>query len=426
VALAAAALALALPSGASGAPAEIQTAVSAFAASHPRSTILVARLDGTGAATPVAAHRADTPLIPASTMKLASGAGALIELGPAHRFATRLLAGPATRRDGRTLRGPVYLRGAGDPVLATRAYAAAWLPAGSTRLADLAAPLRRRGVRLVRGPIVADESLFDARRLGPGWPSRYAAYAAPLSALATNQDHAGNGRARYAADPPLAAARRLRAALRGVGVAQRGPLRAGRTPPGARVLATAASPPLATVVRTMNLDIDNFIAEMLTKGIGAAAGAGGSTAAGTARTTEVLSERGLLGPGDRLVDGSGLSRANRLSARSLVRILAAADADPGWGAALIASMARGGEGTLVRRFATGVATRRVRAKTGYLDGVSAMAGRVVSRRGPRYAFAVVANTPDIAAARAIQERVVVMLASGVADQGAVVAAAPGL
>ncbi len=414
-ATAAAALALALASGASGAPADVQTAVSAFAASNPRSTILVAHLDGSGGATPVAAYRPDAPRIPASTMKLASGAGALLQLGPSHRFTTRLLAGPGTRRKGRVLRGPVYLAGAGDPLLATRSYAAVWLPAGATALADAAAPLRRRGVRLVRGPIVADESLFDSRRLVPGWPSYYSAYAAPLSALATNQDHAGNGRAQYVSDPPRAAAQRLRTALGGVGVSHAGPLRRGRTPPGSRVLGTAVSPPLATIVRTMNLDSDNFTAEMLTKGVGADAGLGGTTAAGTARTADLLSRRGLLGPGDRLADGSGLSRANRLSARSLVRILAAADADPGWGAALIGSLARGGEGTLIRRFTTGVAARRVRAKTGYLNEVSSIAGRVVSRRGERYAFAVVANTPDIAAARAIQERVVVMLASGAAD-----------
>lgn len=126
----------------------------------------------------------------------------------------------------------------------------------------------------------------------------------------------------------------------------------------------------------------------------------------------------MLAPGDRLVDGSGLSRANRLSARTLVGVVAAADDDDTWGAALISSLARGGEGTLIRRFTTGVATKRVRAKTGYLDGVSSMAGRVVSRGGQRYAFAVVANTTDIAAARAIQERVVVMLASGTADEPA--------
>ena len=62
----------------------------------------------------------------------------------------------------------------------------------------------------------------------------------------------------------------------------------------------------------------------------------------------------------------------------MVRLVAAADADPDWGAALLGSLARGGEGTLVRRFTSGPATKRVRAKTGYLDGVSSLAGRVIS------------------------------------------------
>ncbi len=348
-------------------------------------------------------------------MKLVTAGAVLIELGPGHRFATRLMAGPATRRDGRTLRGAVYVRGAGDPVLATRSYAAGYLSGRATALADLTRPLRARGIRLVRGPIVADESLFDARRLGPGWPSYYTAYSSPLSALATNQNYAGNGRAAYVTSPTRAAAQRLRATLRGTGIAHAGPLRAGRAPSGSRTLATALSPPLSAIVRHMNLASDNFIAETLTKDVGAYGAGAGTTAAGTAHARGLLEARRLLGPGDRLVDGSGLSRANRLSAATLVRIIAAADADPIWGAALISSLARGGEGTLIRRFTTGVATRRVRAKTGYLNEVSAMAGRVISRRGQRYAFAVVANTADITAARALQDRVVVLLASGRED-----------
>ena len=95
------------------------------------------------------------------------------------------------------------------------------------------------------------------------------------------------------------------------------------------------------------------------------------------------------------MDGSGLSRENRVAASSFVRLIAAADADATWGAALISSLAQGGQGTLIHRFPTGAATRRVRAKTGYLNGVSAMAGRVVSRGGEHYAFALLMNTTDI-------------------------------
>jgi len=397
---------------------QAQSALSAFGAANPGTTALVWRLDGSGSGSPVAGFRPEAARIPASTMKLVTSAGALLELGPTFRFETTLVAGPETVRRGKALVGPVYLRGAGDPVLATRSYASAFLGGRATRMSELARPLRRRGVRLVRGPIVADERIFDSRRLGPGWPSYYRLYAAPLSGLPTNQGYAGNGRAAYVSSPPLAAARRLKATLKGVGVAQAGPLRRGAAPRDGRVLATATSPPLPVILRSMNLASDNFIAETLAKGVGAYGSRRGATRAGMARIRALLDQHGIAGAGDRRVDGSGLSRENRVSAATMVRLVAAADADPGWGAALLGSLARGGEGTLIRRFTSGPATRRVRAKTGYLNGVSSLAGRVVSRRGQRYAFAMIMNTADIGGARATQDRVVTLLASGAEDVSA--------
>lgn len=348
-------------------------------------------------------------------MKLVTSAGALMALGADFRFQTRLLAPAGTVRAGRVLAGPVYLRGSGDPLLATRSYAARYLSGHATEMGQLARPLRLRGVRLLRGAIVADERLFDARRTGPGWPDYYRAYASPLSALATNQDFAGNSRARYVASPPRAAAQRLRATLRGFGIAHAGRLRTGATPPRTRVLATAVSPPLPAILRAMNLDSDNFVAETLAKDVGAYGAGSGTTAAGVAHTGDLLRGRGILTRRDRLVDGSGLSRANRVSASSLVRLIAAAEADPEWGPPLVGSLARPGEGTLVRRFPSGPARARVRAKTGYINGVSAIAGRVVSRRGQRYAFAMLMNTWDIGGARATQDRVITLLAGGAED-----------
>lgn len=405
---------LLVPAAAAHGAGAVQSTLSSWGRANPTTSAVVWRLDG-GGTTPVAAFRADAPRIPASTMKLVTSAGALLELGPGFRFETRVYAGPDARVRGKTLTGPIYLKGAGDPVLATRSYASGFLGGRATRMADLATPLRERGVRLVRGAIVADERLFDSRRTGPGWPSHYRYYASPLSALATNQNFAGNGRSGYVSSPGLAAAQRMRATLKGVGVSQVGPLRVGATPAGGRPMATATSPPLPAILRAMNLDSDNFIAETLAKDVGAYGSGRGTTRAGTERTTALLTARGILNGADRLVDGSGLSRANLLSAASLGRLIAAADADPEWGAPLIASLAQGGEGTLVRRFRTGPATKRVRAKTGYLDGVSAMAGRVVSRRGQRYAFALLMNTADIGGARTVQDRVVTLLASGSED-----------
>lgn len=410
LALAAAALAAA-PAEAAGNP--VANTLKAHTAQSPQTGALVWRLDATGP-TVVASHRPESPRLPASTMKLVTTAGALTALGPNFRFSTRLYTSTGAKLRSGVLRGPLYLQGGGDPVLSTRAYAGRYLGGRGGNLPRLARPLKRRGIRRVSGPIVADERIFDAKRLGRQWLSHYTLYSQPLSGLTTNQSFAGNTQGPYAARPAIAAGSRLKATMRGVGVGHAGPVRAGRTPRRGRLLATAQSPPLRTILRMMNTTSDNHMAETLVKDVGAYGAGRGTSAAGSQRITRALRERGILSRRDRLADGSGLSRANRLSAASLVRLMAFAEQDTGWGPALIGSLPRGGEGTLRRRF-LGSARKRVRAKTGYINGVSALAGRVVSRRGRVYVFALLMNGGALTAARNTQDRIVAQLASGAAD-----------
>ncbi|MEW6581230.1 MAG: D-alanyl-D-alanine carboxypeptidase/D-alanyl-D-alanine-endopeptidase, partial [Actinomycetota bacterium] len=382
----------------------------AWGSAHPGTSALVWRLDATGPV-PVAAFRPDVPRLPASVMKLVTSTGALLSLGPDHRFETRLYGGVNTVLDGRVLRGPVYVVGGGDPMLSTPDYSRAVLDGRGSRLTDLVRPLRALGVRLVRGPVVVDETVFDAQRTGPQWKASYVSECPPLSGIVVNQNRLGNGG--NVGSPAVAAAQRLRQVMRSMGVRQAGPARGGHAPARARLLATATSVPLRTILGVMNRNSDNFIAETLTKDVGAAAGRG-TTAAGTAHTAELLDELGILATEDRLVDGSGLSRANRLTATTLVRLLATADADPTWGTALLSSLPRGGEGTLRRRFKGAIAPR-VRAKTGYINGVSSLAGIATSPSGTRYAFALLMNDWDITGARATQDAVVTLLARGAGD-----------
>lgn len=363
----------------------------------------------------MASVRPDVPRIPASNMKMITGAGALLQMGPDFRYTTRLATTARAPVVDGTLRGPLYLMGAGDPLLATRAYAARYLPASATPLLDLTRPVRRAGIRRVLGPIVADESLFDAVRDGPSWERHYHLYAQPLSALSTNQNHAGNARRADAPAPWRASGVRLRRALRGVHVTHASGVRRGTTPARVRVLSTAVSAPMRTIVREMNVPSDNFIAEMLAKTIGVHGAGIGSSAAGTARTYALLGRHGIMTGRERLVDGSGLSRHNRLTATALVRLVAAADADPSWGRAFLASLPRGGEGTLSSRLRAPRVARRVQAKTGYIDGASALSGRVVSVGGTRYAFSMLMNTQDISGARTTQEQVAAILALGRED-----------
>jgi D-alanyl-D-alanine carboxypeptidase/D-alanyl-D-alanine-endopeptidase (penicillin-binding protein 4) len=203
--------------------------------------------------------------------------------------------------------------------------------------------------------------------------------------------------------------------MKNIGIRQTGKVTAGRAPKQGRLIATVKSPRLKTIVALMLPDSDNFLAEMLTKDVGAYARGTGSTAAGTAQAKTLLGGKRLLARTDVLEDGSGLGLRNRLTAESLVRVLSAADAEPDWGTALIDAMATGGHGTLKRRFTAAGLRTRVHAKTGYISGTSALAGVVDSTGGSRYAFAILMNQGSITGAKATQDKIVTLLASGIAD-----------
>jgi PBP4 family serine-type D-alanyl-D-alanine carboxypeptidase len=159
----------------------------------------------------------------------------------------------------------------------------------------------------------------------------------------------------------------------------------------------------------MNRESDNFVAEMLLKQLGAALGPHGTTAAGAAVVRATLQDAGVPTSGVRVVDGSGLSLLDRLTARALVRLLRAAERDPAIRDPFLSSLSVAGiSGTLRDRLRKRPARSRVIAKTGTTLRSCALAGFV--RR--RYAFAILQNGSPVNywSARAAQDRFVTLLA----------------
>lgn len=397
---------------AAAAPNAVAGALRTWTKAHPATGALVVRISPLGNEM-LAEHRAIVPYTPASTMKIVTSAGALLALGPDFRYRTTLSA--VATQQGATLDGALYLHGSGDPILASAVYGRTYLEGNYTDIARLVRPLARQGVRRHVGPVVVDPRVFDGRRTGLQWRSYYGAYSPPLSGAPVNQNYRDDTRAKYAGTPNRSTAAQLVRAMRRNGIRAKGPLQVGPVPPTAQEVAAVESPPLSMVLRAMNPHSDNFVAEMMRKSVGAYAGNAGTTAEGNRVTTTLLRDRGLLGPDDVLVDGSGLSRANKVSAMTLVSVLQAAENEPAWGGALVTSLPTGGTGTLVRRFKEPGLRDRVHAKTGYINGVSSLAGVVTSPSGERYAFAFLMNDWDITGARATQDRIVRLLASGRAD-----------
>src|SRR5215210_44340 len=166
-------------------------------------------------------RNANRALAPASTEKLTLSYALLVRLGPAYRIRTELL-GEGTAA-GTTWRGDLVLKGYGDPTLSK------W------DLRSLARSVATLGIRRVTGSVLADESYFDSRRVGPGWkPSYYITESPPLSALVVDRARLGSG---VSTRPALAAAEKLRRALRVSGVAVAGGIGYGRAPSDAQRLA---------------------------------------------------------------------------------------------------------------------------------------------------------------------------------------------
>jgi D-alanyl-D-alanine carboxypeptidase len=288
------------------------------------------------------------------------------------------------------------LKGYGDPTLSR------------TDLVALVRQVREAGVTRVTGRIEGDESFFDTRRVAPGWkPSYYKVESPPLSALVVDYAKV-NGRT--VDDPALAAAVAFRRALRSATVRVPGTAVKGVAARGASPLARVSSPRAARLVRTMDLRSDNFFAEMLVKQLGARRRDEGTTAAGMRVVRSVLRERGVPLEGVRVVDGSGLSRYDRLTARAVVALLISAWSDPVVKMPFLRSLPVAGvSGTLSDRMTRAPARGNVYAKTGTTDVASALSGYVKTR----YVFSILQNGYPIAwwYARRGQDRFATILAA---------------
>jgi D-alanyl-D-alanine carboxypeptidase/D-alanyl-D-alanine-endopeptidase (penicillin-binding protein 4) len=341
-------------------------------------------------------HNDAVPVHPASNEKLPVSWAALTRLGPGYRFETTLLG--TGERVGPVWDGDLYLRGTGDPTL-TR-----------SDLGRLAASLRASGITSVTGRIRGDESAFDKRRGAAGWKAYFVGgETPPLSALVV--DRAAGW---PALSPPLLAARMLRDALVAHGLAVTGRPGLGRAPASAVVLATDRSASLSTIVRRMNRDSDNFTAEMLLKHLGALDGGVGTSARGAHVVLAEMTAAHIPTAGVRLVDGSGLSSLDRMTAQTLVAVIRAGLENPRIRTAFIGSLAVAGRsGTLRTRLPALAGV--VRGKTGTTNLACSLSGIV----NGSVVFAVLQNGSPVAywSARTAQDRFVTALAGSLVQAG---------
>jgi D-alanyl-D-alanine carboxypeptidase/D-alanyl-D-alanine-endopeptidase (penicillin-binding protein 4) len=332
----------------------------------------------------VVSQNPEAKLIPASTLKIITALSALHHLGPSYRFATEFYRSPSN---------DLIIKGYGDPLLV------------SEQVAAIAAALASR-IHSFRD-LVVDGSYFAHPLVIPGegdWPS---AYEPPCGAVSVNFNtvhfktqrgrivsaepqtpllaaalgtirHSGLKQGRVSLSPQghdstLYAGLLFQHFLKKQGLASKSRVKIGKVVPDRDQLIFTYSSPmrLVGVVAALLAHSNNFIANQLLLAAGAKAfGPPGSLSGGIAAAMACLKPH--MPPGQMvMVEGSGLSRDNKISALAMAKVL--------------------------DRFAPhrNLMKSRDRAsfKTGTLNGVQTRAGFVETESGQAYRFVVMINTP---------------------------------
>lgn len=168
----------------------------------------------------------------------------------------------------------------------------------------------------------------------------------------------------------------------------------GTVPEGAKQILEFESQPLWQIIWGMNKFSNNFVADQIMKRLGAEVwGVPGTMEKGIAAVENVLEDVGIPKGRYKIVDGSGLTRETRVTARQVGRVLQVGYQDFGTSPEFIASLGIAGEDGTMKRRALAINESVIRAKTGSLDGVSSLAGYVTSADNEMLVFVILLNDP---------------------------------
>ncbi len=398
-----------------------------------------------GAAAVLAQANADAPFNPASTMKLVTTGAALDLLGPAFTWKTEAY-GSGTM-DGDILRGDLVIKGGGDPRLVVEGL---WLFLREIRARGIR-EIRGNLVldRSLFAPDGHDPMLFDGE---PSRPYNAGADALLLNYKTITVRFMPNpaaGRVSLAVEPPLAgfnvigpkldsgecgnwrqnllmaqddyvldfagvypascgertlqvlawnmsATRYFEIVFRrlwhDLGGVLAGAVMEGTTPPDAWLVAQRESASLAEVVRDVNKFSNNVMARQLLLTLAARfTGQAGTVAGGAEVIRTWVEARGMAMPELLIENGSGLSRAARISAGSLGHLLQAAFRAPTMPEFMASLPLAGQDGTMRKRLNDHAVAGNAHVKTGYLSEVRAIAGYVLAASGRRYSVVFLIN-----------------------------------
>ncbi|MGB4073017.1 D-alanyl-D-alanine carboxypeptidase/D-alanyl-D-alanine endopeptidase [Pseudomonas sp.] len=456
-------LALPLHAAVDGLPNKVQQALKANKISTQSLSLVTIPLNGPGSST---FYNADISVNPASTMKLVTTYAALELLGPTHQWKTEFFTDGQLK--GGVLNGNLYLKGGGDPklnmeklwlllrdlrangvqqvtgdlVLDRSHFVQPALPSfnddgGDANKPFLVAPdallvnlkalrfiARTEGgkVHIAAEPPIANIRIDNRVKAlpaakCPGWPDvRYNPVTEfdGTTVIVSGKLAEGCSSQTYLSllDHPSYAAGAIRAIWQELGGSILGKDRLAPVPAKARLLARAYSPDLTEIIRDINKYSNNTMARQLFLSLGAqfrnSADQDDSKAAQRV-IRSWLARKGITAPHLVMENGSGLSRAERVSAREMAALLQAAWKSP-YAAEFMASLPLVAmDGTMRKRLHRTPLVGEARIKTGTLNNVRAIAGFSRDSNGNSWAVVAILNDPRPWGASSILDQVLIDL-----------------
>lgn len=424
-------------------------------------SLVMLPLNGPGTPT---VFNADVSVNPASTMKLVTTYAALEMLGPTHQWKTEFYT-DGTLSNG-TLNGNLYLKGGGDPklnmeklwllmrdlrangvqtisgdlVLDRSHFVQPQLPqfnddGGDENKPFLVKPdsllVNLKALRFVARndggkvlvsvePPIASIRIDNQVKAVPGTQCKGEVRYNPVneangvSVVVSGQLAEGCNSQTYLSllDHQAYAAGAVRAIWNELGGRIQGADRVAEVPKSARLLARAFSPDLVEVIRDINKYSNNTMAQQLFLSLGAQyrTDADGDDARAAQRVVrQWLAKKGITAPHLIMENGSGLSRAERVSAREMATLLQAAWKSP-YSAEFISSMPLTGmDGTMRKRLKRTAMAGEAHIKTGTLNTVRAIAGFSRDSNGNTWAVVAILNDPKPWGASAVLDQVLLDL-----------------
>lgn len=332
---------------------------------------------------------ATKPLTPASATKLLTLSAAMWTLGADDVITTQIVRGKNP--------GEVVIKAAGD----------VWMT--GEQLDAAAQTIKKNLGNIAASAVFIDTSAWQGLDQAPGWdPDNVdGGNVAPMQPAMLYGGRIGETTGEVVPrshTPALDVANQLagRLGVTTVGMSQ--------VPANTSILAEITSPTLAQRTEETLKDSDNVMAEAIGRELAAKKGKEASFSGAAEAVREVLTEHDIDLSGITINDGSGLSEGNRIPPAVLAAILNKAVIDEKLRPILSDLPVAGGDGTLYTRYTDKSGRGWVRAKTGTLDGVSALAGTAQGNSGHIYAFGFIVNdAQDIDAARSAQDQLASIL-----------------